>query len=118
MTQRSQRPRPTEVRNRRERSALEVSWSDGHESDYAYSYLRGWCPCALCQGHGNERRFVRSVDPRLEKIEAVGNYALGLTWADGHETGIYAYAYLRDLCPCDACAIGTTSRPGKGDPGQ
>ena len=27
----------------------------------------------------------------------VGNYAVNPTWDDGHETGIYTYAYLRSL---------------------
>ena len=49
---------------------------------------------------------VETVDPRLEKIEAVGNYAINLGWADGHDTGIYSYAYLRELCSCDECRPG------------
>ena len=99
-TRRSGRPRPTEVRHRREEQRVEITWSDGHASDFPYEYLRGWCPCALCQGHGGERHFVRSVDPRLEKIEPVGNYAFNLIWSDGHDAGIFSYAYLREICPC------------------
>jgi DUF971 family protein len=90
-------PRPLEVHNLRDQGLVRIAWSDGRTDDYAYDHLRGWCPCALCQGHGNERRFVRSVDPRLEGIEVVGKYALNLRWADGHDTGIYSYAYLREL---------------------
>ena len=101
--QRPSRPRPTEVHHVRDEHLVRITWADGHTGDYAYDYLRGWCPCALCQGHGNERRFVRSVDPRLRSIEQVGNYALNFTWADGHETGIYSYAYLRELCSCAEC---------------
>jgi DUF971 family protein len=96
------RPRPTEVRNLREEGRLRVTWSDGHVGDYDYAYLRGWCPCAMCQGHGGDRHFVRTVDPQLRSIEQVGNYALNPTWADGHDTGIYSYAYLRQICPCGA----------------
>lgn len=96
------RPRPVEVRNLRDEKKVRVTWSDGHAGDYDYEYLRGWCPCALCQGHGNDRRFVRSVDPQLRSIEQVGNYALNLTWADGHDAGIYSYGWLREICPCGA----------------
>lgn len=98
------RARPTEIRHQRDEGRVRITWADGHVGEYDYVYLRGWCPCAVCQGHGNERRFVETVDPRLEKIEAVGNYAINLGWADGHDTGIYSYAYLRDLCPCGECA--------------
>lgn len=107
---RASQPRPTEVRHVREDGVLRISWSDGHVADYTYEYLRGWCPCALCQGHGGDRHFVRSVAPRLAAVEAVGNYAFNLTWADGHQTGIYSYAYLREICPCAACAA-TSSQP-------
>jgi DUF971 family protein len=37
------------------------------------------------------------------QIQYVGRYALQFTWSDGHDTGIYAFDYLRQLCPCDAC---------------
>jgi DUF971 family protein len=30
----------------------------------------------------------------------VGNYAIGIRWSDGHETGIYSFERLRQLCPC------------------
>ena len=79
---------------------MEIAWSDGHLSRYPWAYLRGWCPCAGCQGHGTTRRFVPVKNARLARVFAVGRYALSLRWEDGHETGIYSYAYLRELCPC------------------
>lgn len=98
------RLRPTEVRHLREVGAVRVTWSDGHVSEYPLAYLRGWCPCAICQGHGNARRFIAAGSPALRDIQAVGNYALSFAWGDGHDTGIYAHTYLRRLCPCPACA--------------
>ena len=98
-----QPPQPIEVRRLSDERQVQIAWSDGHRSTYPFSYLRGWCPCALCQGHSGEKRFVHG-DSELTKIEAVGRYALTFTWGDGHETGIYSYTYLRQLCPCAACA--------------
>ena len=40
---------------------------------------------------------------KLEDITPVGGYALGLKWFDGHDSGIYSYAYLRSLCQCAQC---------------
>lgn len=97
-------PAPVEVRRRAADRLLEVSWSDGHRSEYPFAYLRGWCPCAGCQGHGGEKRYVHAANTDLESIAVVGNYALQLHWGDGHETGIYTYQYLRELCPCDQCS--------------
>ena len=31
---------------------LRVLWDDDTLNDYPFAYLRGWCPCAVCQGHG------------------------------------------------------------------
>jgi len=35
----------------------------------------------------------------ISELEQVGNYAIGLAWADGHTGGIYSFEYLRDLAP-------------------
>jgi len=99
----SSTPRPVEVRRLPEQRIVRIEWSDGHVSEYPFAYLRGWCPCAGCQGHGGERRFVHA-NSDLERIGLVGRYALNPVWGDAHETGIYSYAYLRELCPCEACA--------------
>jgi len=99
----SGRARPTEIRHLPEQSMVRITWSDGHVGEYSYPYLRGWCPCAVCQGHGGQRHFLEFPRARLVRLQAVGNYAVGLTWQDGHDTGIYSYRYLRDLCPCPAC---------------
>ena len=35
--------------------------------------------------------------PTVSAAEMVGNYALRLRWSDGHDSGIYSFAYLREL---------------------
>lgn len=94
---------PLEVRRGVDDRTVRILWTDRHQSAYPWSYLRGWCPCAGCQGHGGQRRYVQPPECDLGSISVVGNYALSLLWSDGHETGIYSYRYLRDLCGCDAC---------------
>lgn len=95
---------PTEVRRQATDRCMRVTWSDGHVSDYPWTYLRGWCPCASCQGHGGDKRYVHTDNPQLVNIAVVGKYALSLAWADGHDSGIYSYRYLRTLCACTQCA--------------
>jgi len=95
---------PTEVRRDVDARTVRVTWHDGHVSEYPFAYLRGWCPCAACQGHGGEKHYVEGQNTELTSLNVVGRYALGLIWADGHDTGIYAYRYLRSLCPCTDCA--------------
>ena len=100
---------PVEVRRLRDLKRLRIDWDSGHVSEYPFAYLRGWCPCAGCQGHAGERRYVHAADPDLVNVSVVGRYALNLEWGDGHQTGIYTYRYLRELCPCEECGGGRVS---------
>jgi DUF971 family protein len=40
--------------------------------------------------------------PQIRTTKAVGRYALGVDWSDGHDS-IMPYTHLRAQCPCDAC---------------
>jgi DUF971 family protein len=48
-------------------------------------------------------RFVPGGNLELTDVGEVGDYALRLTWADGHGTGIYTFEFLRVLCSCSEC---------------
>lgn len=88
---------PTGVRAPHGATELEISWADGRKLSYPHRILRGYCPCAGCQGHSGTVRFVPGRDLELREIEQVGNYALSLRWGDGHASGIYTFRYLRRL---------------------
>lgn len=97
-------PHLTEVRRLPEERKMRLTWSDGHRGEPGYDYLRGWCPCAGCQGHGLTIRYQPPAAPvTADRIEPVGNYAISILWSDGHGTGIYRFDYLRQICPCDDC---------------
>jgi DUF971 family protein len=98
---------------------IAVSWSDGHQSRITLRTLRDQCPCAGCKG---ETVLLRTYTPPeadksvpgrydLKGVEPVGNYALKLTWGDGHAMGMYTWEQLRSLCECEACiAVKQTER--------
>ena len=94
---------PTEINHIQARGVVRITWDDGHVGEYEQSYLRGYCPCALCQGHGPQRRFIESPDANVIAIRPVVNKAVELPWHAGHSTGIYTFEYLRALCPCPQC---------------
>ena len=94
---------PTQINHFKSRGVVRITWDDDHVGEYAQEYLRGYCPCALCQGHGAQRRFIDVPGATLEELRGVGNYAIDLRWNDGHSTGIYTFDYLRSLCPCSSC---------------
>ncbi|MCH7664691.1 MAG: DUF971 domain-containing protein [Acidobacteria bacterium] len=97
---------PTEIRRLAESRELRLVWSDGHQAEYPYDYVRGYCPCAGCQGHTpSEIRYkppAAAVEPW--RIEPVGNYGISIQWSDGHATGIYRFDFLRQICPCAPCS--------------
>ena len=96
-------PHPTKLRSPRGAVVTEIDWSDGQTTRYAHRTLRGLCPCAQCQGHDRGIRWVEAVEAasklalEISEIEQVGNYAIGLSWADRHTGGIYSFEYLREL---------------------
>lgn len=94
---------PTHVKAPHGARTMEITWADGHVGVIPHEVLRGFCPCAHCQGHGGTIGYVPGGDLDLREIEEVGNYALQFTWGDRHDTGIYAFKYLRALCQCEAC---------------
>ena len=91
------RIQPTGIKAPHGARVLEIAWADGRNLSYPHEILRGYCPCAGCQGHSGKIAFVPGGDLELREIEQVGNYALGLTWGDAHASGIYTFRYLRDL---------------------
>lgn len=99
MAAKSEIPFPTEVRRLAESRQLQVTWEGGRQSRLDYDTLRGYCPCAGCQGHlVREVRFRpprRPVEP--VGIEPVGNYAISIVWSDGHSTGIYRFDFLLEI---------------------
>ena len=94
---------PTSVKAPHGARVMEIQWADGHKAILPHEILRGYCPCALCQGHGGQIKYVPGGDLDLRDIQQVGNYALQFTWGDRHDTGIYTFRYLRSLCQCDEC---------------
>jgi DUF971 family protein len=98
--------KPLAIRSPRGARATEIDWADGHKSVYPHDVLRGYCPCAGCQGHSGEIAFfeTKGDQQQLDEIQSVGGYALALTWFDGHASGIYSFKYLRALCQCPQCS--------------
>ena len=90
-------------------TALTIQWSDGRTSIYPIAYLRKLSPSADARELRKEMESnpltVLPADALSEgpvtatDIELVGNYALGITFSDGHNTGIYTWPYLREIDP-------------------
>lgn len=90
---------PTELKLDAEKRVLAVSFDDGQSFALPAELLRVMSPSAEVQGHSPEQRVTvpgkKAV--RIVKLEPVGNYAVRITFDDGHDTGLFVWEYLRDL---------------------
>ena len=90
---------------RGEDRTLRVDWGGGEVVEYPLHFLRRECPCAHCKGENILGKVYKPVllptyvEGMNDLIGAspVGGYAVQLQWGDGHDTGIYTWAYLRLL---------------------
>lgn len=93
-------PFPTDIVFRKAASELVIRFDDGFEGVIPYELLRVESPSAETQGHsaasrppppsGRKSVSVLGADP-------VGRYALRIRFSDGHDTGLYTWAFLREL---------------------
>ena len=92
-------PWPTELKVDKDRGLLAVTFDDGASFALPAELLRVMSPSAEVQGHSPEERVTvpgkKAV--RILRIEPVGNYAARIVFDDGHDTGLYTWAYLREL---------------------
>jgi DUF971 family protein len=90
---------PVEIRLPKDRRMLCVAFDDGRTFDLPAELLRVTSPSAEVQGHSEaERKTVggkRNVT--ILSVDPVGNYAIRIGFDDMHSTGIYSWAFLRDL---------------------
>ena len=90
---------PVEIRLPKDRRMLRVAFDDGRTFDLPAELLRVTSPSAEVQGHSEaERKTVggkRNVT--ILSVDPVGNYAVRIGFDDMHATGIYSWAFLRDL---------------------
>ena len=95
----AERVKATEVKLKRAKKSVEVAFADGARFILPAELLRVESPSAEVRGHGPGqkklvagRKFVGILG-----VEAVGHYAIRIRFDDLHDTGLYTWAYLREL---------------------
>lgn len=90
---------PTELRVSKDRQTLSATFSDGVAFSLSAEMLRVLSPSAEVQGHGPGQGVTvpgkRNV--QILAMRPTGNYAVRIGFDDMHESGIYTWAYLREL---------------------
>ena len=100
-------------------TGVDITWVDGHSSHYEFAYLREECPCATCNDERDKKAALKSLAPgfasspalpmfkpktKAKSATPMGNYAIQISFTDGHSTGIFSFEHLRNVCPCAECA--------------
>ena len=77
---------------------LEIAWPDAR-FDLPAELLRVYSPSAEVRGHSEQERVLQTGKKSvgIKAIEAIGNYAIRITFDDGHDSGIFAWDYLYEL---------------------
>ena len=90
---------PDEIRLSPDKTRLTLDFSGGEPFVLEAEYLRVESPSAEVQGYSpDEKKTIagkRSV--RIMGLEPVGNYAVRIRFDDGHDTGLFTWAYLKKL---------------------
>jgi DUF971 family protein len=85
---------------------LLITWSDGQRRRYTTRALRDACPCATCREKRSQPAdplALPTLSPALAQpltiagMQPMGNYAYAIAFSDGHDTGIFAFDFLRQL---------------------
>ena len=92
-------PLPQDIRIRKQSRVLHLAYSDGTVHELPFELLRVYSPSAEVRGHGMGPGVLQTGKRQVMVLNAeiVGNYALKLTFDDGHDSGLYTWRYLWDL---------------------
>lgn len=93
-------PKPTSIQLHSRSRQLELHYEGGQTYRLSCEYLRVSSPSAEVMGHGPGQEVLQTgkLKVGITAINPVGNYALQLVFDDGHDTGLYSWAYLHELC--------------------
>ena len=91
--------KPSEITLKKSKKTISVVFKDGNKVDFSAELLRVESPSAEVRGHSPNQKIIEQgkKDIEITKIEPIGNYAIALSFSDGHNTGIYSWNFLYEL---------------------
>jgi DUF971 family protein len=91
---------PAAINLHRQSRTLELVYAAGEQHQLSCELLRVCSPSAEVRGHGEGQEVLQigKKQVSISEIKTVGNYALQLIFDDGHDTGLYSWDYLWQLC--------------------
>lgn len=91
---------PTGIKLRTQSKRLELEYEGGQRYSLSCEYLRVYSPSAEVRGHGSDQEVLQIGKQQvgIRVIKPVGNYALQFEFDDDHDTGLYSWDYLYQMC--------------------
>lgn len=91
---------PTNVTVHENSKVLELAYENGKNYRLPFEFLRVYSPSAEVRGHGPGQEVLQTGkrEVAIVNLEPVGHYALKPTFSDGHDSGLFSWEYLYDLC--------------------
>ena len=89
---------PEEIRLSKSKDNLFVKFDNGYQTTLSAELLRVESPSAEVQGHGIGQKTtpVGKANVTISALEPVGNYAIRISFSDGHDTGLFSWDTLYD----------------------
>ena len=89
---------PEEIRLSKTKDSLFVKFDNGYETTLSAELLRVESPSAEVQGHGSGQKTTPTgkAGVTISALEPVGNYAIRISFSDGHDTGLFSWDILYD----------------------
>ncbi|MCB1550654.1 MAG: DUF971 domain-containing protein [Alphaproteobacteria bacterium] len=110
-------PWPTDLVYKKSERVLYVTYDTGEKFGLTAELLRVESPSAEVQGHHHSEKVhvTGKENVTILAVQPVGNYAVRLVFDDGHNTGLYSWAYLYELAqkhrikPASSCGCGQSN---------
>jgi DUF971 family protein len=92
-------PLPQNIIVHQQSKVLELAY-ENKTYQLPFEFLRVWSPSAEVRGHGVGQETLQTGkrDVLINTIEQVGHYAIKPVFSDGHDSGIFSWDYLYDMC--------------------
>ncbi len=88
---------PKLINQKKNSQQLEITWTNGDKTYLSFQELRKFCPCSQCRALGHTGVDIITDNYDIERIHPMGSSGLQIVFKDGHDKGIYPWAYLKAI---------------------
>ena len=100
MNQVAKTPIPKDIVVHQQSKMLELVYEGNQSYQLPFEFLRVWSPSAEVRGHGPGQETLQTGKRHVEilGLDQIGHYAIKPSFSDGHDSGIFTWDYLYEIC--------------------